>query len=107
MECPPAPAPASSLTHLLRRHVEGDSPEVDLLVGVNAGHDEEEAGALGPARPQPAESEHHGSLVLLDHLKEWNVCIPSNSGLKFLDSLYFYAVVWQLFRKRKATLLSF
>jgi hypothetical protein len=33
-------------THLLGRHVEGDGPEVDLLVGVDAGHDEEQARTL-------------------------------------------------------------
>ena len=55
-------------THLLRRHVEGDRPEVHLLVRVAARHDEEEAGALGAARPQPPEPEHHGPLVLLHDL---------------------------------------
>ena len=58
-----------SAAHLLRRHVKGDRPEVDLLVRVNARHDEEEAGALGAAGPQPPEPEHHGSLVLLHDLK--------------------------------------
>ena len=28
--------------YLLRRDVEGDRPQVDLLVGVDAGHDEEQ-----------------------------------------------------------------
>jgi hypothetical protein len=36
----------SEFSHLLGRHVEGDSPEVDLLVGVDAGQDEEDAGTL-------------------------------------------------------------
>ena len=43
-------------------------PEVDLLVGVNAGKDEEYARPLGSARPQPAQPEYHGPLVLLHHL---------------------------------------
>ena len=34
------------LSYLLRRHVEGDRPEVHLLVGVDAGQDEEQARAL-------------------------------------------------------------
>ena len=61
--------------HLLRRHVEGDRSEVDLLVRVDARHDEEEAGALGAARPQPPEPEHHGSLVLLHDLKACKNCV--------------------------------
>ena len=40
--------------HLLGRNIEADGPEVDLLVGVDAGHDEEEARALGA--PPPAAS---------------------------------------------------
>ena len=33
-------------SYLLGRHVEGDSPEVHLLVGVDAGQDKEDAGPL-------------------------------------------------------------
>jgi hypothetical protein len=59
-----------SFSHLLRGHVEGDRPEVDLLVRVDAGHDEEEAGTLGSAGPQATQAEYHRSLVLLYHLVE-------------------------------------
>ena len=37
------------MPHLLRRNIEADGPEVDLLVGVDTGQDEEDARALGPA----------------------------------------------------------
>ena len=60
--------PISIVTGLLWRHIERDCPEVDLLVRVDARHHEEKSRALGTARPQPAESEHHGSLVLLHNL---------------------------------------
>ena len=39
--------------HLLRRHVEGAGAQVHAPVLVDAGHHEEEAGALGAAAPQP------------------------------------------------------
>ena len=57
--------------HLLRRHVEGDRPQVDLFVGVHTGHDEEETGAFGAAGSQTTKSEHYCPLVLLNHLQIW------------------------------------
>ena len=42
---------------LLWRHAEGDGPEVDLVVLVDAGDDKEDAGALGAARPKPTQPE--------------------------------------------------
>ena len=61
------------------RHIEADGPEVDLLVGVDAGHDEEEARALGAPRPQPPQPEDDGSLVLLHNLDTAGV---GNIGVK-------------------------
>jgi hypothetical protein len=58
------------MPHLLGRHVEGDRPEVDLPVGVDARDDEEDAGTLGAAFAQPAEAEDDGTLVLLDNLEQ-------------------------------------
>ena len=54
----------------MRRHVEGDGPEIDLLVGVDTRHDEEETRTLGAPRSQSTQSEHHGPLVLLDDLEK-------------------------------------
>ena len=54
--------------HLLWRDIEADCPEVDLLVSVNAGHDEEQAGSLRSPGSQPSQPEDDRSLVLLDHL---------------------------------------
>ena len=54
--------------HLLRRDVKADCPEVDLLVSVNAGHDEEQAGPLGSPGSEAAQPEDDRPLVLLDHL---------------------------------------
>ena len=65
----------------MRGHVEGDRSEVHLLVGVNTGHDEKEAGALGAARPQPSQPEHHGSLVLLHDLAEAGREVISDLGV--------------------------
>ena len=65
----------------MRGHVEGDRPEVHLLVRVNTGHDEEEAGALGAAGPQPSQPEHHGSLVLLHDLAEAGREVISDLGV--------------------------
>ena len=77
---------ALSSTHLLRWHVEGDRPEVHLLVGVDARHDEEEAGALGAAGPQPPQPEHHGSLVLLHDLTGGegisHLCVAAAGGFR-------------------------
>ena len=54
--------------HLLWRDIKADCPEVDLLVSVNAGHDEEQAGSLRSPGPQPSQPEDDRPLVLLDHL---------------------------------------
>lgn len=56
--------------HFLRGHVERDGPEVHLLEGVDARHDEEEPWPLGSTRSQATQSEHDGSLVLLNNLEE-------------------------------------
>ncbi len=58
------------LTDLLRRHVEGDGPEVDASVGVDAGDDGEDAGPLGPALAESPEAEDDGTLVLRHHLDD-------------------------------------
>ncbi len=55
-------------TDLLRWHVKGDCPEVDLPVRVDARDDEEDAGTLGAALAQPTQSEYHRTLILLHHL---------------------------------------
>ena len=55
-------------TDLLRRDIKADCPEVDLLVSVNAGHDEEQAGPLGSPGSEAAQPEDDRPLVLLDHL---------------------------------------
>ena len=54
--------------HLLRRDVKADCPEVDLLVSVNAGHDEEQAGTLRSPGSQSSQPEDDRPLVLLHHL---------------------------------------
>ena len=77
--------------HLLGRNIEADGPEVDLLVGVDAGHDEEEARALGAPRPQPPQPEDDGSLVLLHHLQHNNrdilfKIIPQSQDKKFREN---------------------
>ena len=56
------------ILNLLRRHVVGLGPEVDLLVLINAGDDEEDPGAPRLPRQHPAQPEHHRPLVLLHHL---------------------------------------
>ena len=56
------------MTDLLRRHVEGERPHVDLLVGVDAGHDEEDARPAGSAAEEAAEAEDDDALVLLHDL---------------------------------------
>ena len=53
-------------TDLLRRDIKADCPEVDLLVSVNAGHDEEQAGPLGSPGSEAAQPEDDRPLVLLD-----------------------------------------
>ncbi len=54
--------------YLLWRDVKGESPHVHLLVGVDAGHDEENAGSTGSAAQKSAKSEDDDSLVLLNDL---------------------------------------
>ena len=44
------------------------SPQVDLLVHVNAGNDEEDSWTSSLASQHPAQPEDDGPLVLLDHL---------------------------------------
>ena len=44
------------------------APEVDAAVGVNTWHHQHQARALGAARPEPAQPEHHRPLVLLHNL---------------------------------------
>ncbi len=56
-------------TDLLWRDVERDGPEVDLLVGVHARHDEEEAGPLGATGAEATQAEDHRPLVLLHNLR--------------------------------------
>ena len=56
-------------THLLRWHVKGERPHVHLLVWVDAGDDEEDAGAAGAAREETAKAEDHRSLVFLHNLQ--------------------------------------
>ena len=58
------------LSYFLRRNVEGHGSEVDLLVGVDARHHEEEAGAFGASGPQPTQAKDNRSLVFLNHLLE-------------------------------------
>ena len=57
-------------SNLLRGNVEGERPHVDLLVGVDAGDDEEDPGAPGPAAEQSTESEDDDTFVFLNHLLE-------------------------------------
>jgi len=52
----------------LWRNVERDCTEIDLLVRVDAGDDEEDTGPLGASLQQTTEPEYDGSLVLLYHL---------------------------------------
>ena len=54
--------------YLLGRHIKGDRPEVNLLVGVNAGDDEEDAWTLCTSRPESAKPEDDCSFILLHHL---------------------------------------
>ena len=76
--------------HLLGRNIEADGPEVDLLVGVDAGHDEEEARALGAPRPQPPQPEDDGSLVLLHHLQHTNMLYRhvNHQETKYMQSVH-------------------
>ena len=54
--------------NLLWRHIIGLGPEVDLLVLIDAGDDEEDPGPPGLPCEHPAQPEHHRPLVLLHHL---------------------------------------
>ena len=60
------------ILNLLRRHVVGLCPEVDLLVLINAGDDEEDSGPPCLPCQHPAQPEHHRPLVLLHHLDRGN-----------------------------------
>ena len=51
--------------YLLRRHVEVLDPEVDLLVDVDTGDDEEDPRAPRPAGQEAAKPEYYCTLVLL------------------------------------------
>ena len=51
-----------------QQSAQNTAPEVDAAVGVNAGHHQHQARALGAARPEPAQPEHHRTLVLLHNL---------------------------------------
>ena len=55
-------------SHLLRGNIKCDSPEVNLLVGVNAGQDEEYSRSLRTPGTESSKAEYDGPLVLLDHL---------------------------------------
>ena len=54
-----------SLSYLLRGDIIGLCSQVNLLVYINAGDDEEHAGPPGSARQHPAQAEHHGAFILL------------------------------------------
>ena len=64
-----------NIVHLLRRHVEGLGPHVDLLEHVDAGEDEEDAGAARAAGQQQPQPEDDCSLVLLTRHVDTNVDI--------------------------------
>ena len=51
--------------HLLGRDVIGGSPHVNLLVDIEAGDDEEDAGSSGSTREKTTQPEDDRSLVLL------------------------------------------
>ena len=57
--------------HLLRRHVEGERPHVDLLVRVHAGDDKEDPRPARATAQQATKAEDHHALVLLDNLKQF------------------------------------
>ena len=54
--------------HLLRGDVKRDSPEVDLLVVINAGQDKEYPRTPSSSRSQSPQPEYDRPLVLLDNL---------------------------------------
>ena len=56
------------MVYLLWRNLVGGSSQINLLVNIDAGNDEEDAGAPGSPRQEPAKPEDDGPLVLLDHL---------------------------------------
>ena len=55
--------------NLLRRHIVGLGPEVDLLVLINAGDHKEDSGPPRLPCQHPAQPEHHRPLILLHHLE--------------------------------------
>ena len=60
------------------RNIEADSPEVQLLVGVNAGHDEEDPRALGSSRPESSKAEYHSPFIFFHHLIQIKLVIRKN-----------------------------
>ena len=63
--------------YLLWRHVESQRTHVHLLVGVNAGHDEEDTRAPGPAGKKTTQTEDDHTFVLLNNFdgeakRKWN-----------------------------------
>ncbi len=56
-------------SYLLGRDIEGERPHVHLLVGVDAGDDEEDAGAAGAAAQKATQAEDDHALVLLNDLQ--------------------------------------
>ena len=64
-----------NIVHLLRWHVECLGPHVDLLEHVDAGEDEEDAGAPRAAGQQQPQPEDDCSLVLLTRHVDTNVDI--------------------------------
>ena len=55
-------------TDLLWRDIEADSPEIHLLVSIDARHHEEQSGTLRSPGSQSSQAEDDRPLVLLDHL---------------------------------------
>ena len=56
-------------TNLLWGNVEGQCPHVDLLVAVDAGHDEEDPWAASAPTQEAAKAEDDDTLVLLNNLR--------------------------------------
>ena len=55
-------------SYLLRRNIKADSSEINFLVSVNTGHDEEKSRTLSSPRTKSSKTEYHCSLILLDNL---------------------------------------
>ena len=54
--------------YLLWRNLIGGSSQINLLVNIHTGNDEEDARPPGSPGQEPAQPEDDGPLVLLDHL---------------------------------------